>query len=387
MSSCNILLCINKFLPMRKVKRRIVGNNNKYALVRPADNITYDPFWCKSSNIFIGQRKERWYSIYVHKELAKHNDEETFKNEYNDETRFLHEEINEDYRKYGEKVKDGCKKKMLNELILLKNKRLRDCQKLKLISKNIYKNISFYNLHEISDVLECTYFFSIILKKEDMHKLIKRLKVLTFNKKKDNVMYKIILNFLRIKIPREYEDKKLIATFNTFLNDLLSFWLVRPPSDIPMSNYLDYIYFVKETQLIVHNDFCSWFDKNYYDNLLLSFLQSFQYSIVRQNRNLDFLFIKEVIDILSKLNCQTDVLNMYNFTIPIFIKDFHLIVECIGNKNTFDGTSILIPYFSERYKLFKKLNFRVLLLYKHVLPHNEEDKLNFVKQALYDIIK
>ncbi|SBS89225.1 conserved Plasmodium protein, unknown function [Plasmodium malariae] len=285
----------------------------------------------------------------------------------------------------GSNLEDTYNKKIYNSLMLLKNNRNRDCEKLKLIYKYIFHNLSSYNSHEITNILYCTYFFSIILKKEDLYRLIKRLKLLTFNnnRKEDNI-YNLFLNLLRIKIPKENADKKIIFILNNFINDLSHNLLLY---DNQSKNFLNYIYYIKEIQLIYNHDLCSWIDKKYLDNSCLNFLQSFQNSIVRHNRNLDYVFINEVIDILYELNCQISEIKMYNYTIPIFIKDLNLIIECISMKNTFDGTLIVIPYFLQRYKLFKKLNFKVLLLYKQLVPQRVEEKVEYVKKAIYDIIK
>ncbi|KJP86608.1 hypothetical protein AK88_03712 [Plasmodium fragile] len=379
----------SKFLPMRMVVRIRVGGSNKHGPVHPSlGAVTYDPLEGKRGSILFWQRKES-YCVYTKNQLIRRSDGRSAENESSNEKGHKCDEITThcDTRAKGHKAE--CNGKILRDLIWLRRMQNRDCEKLRLICQHIFRNINFYSLYEIADILECTNFFRIILKK-DLHKLVRRLKVLTFNQKEEEkVMYEIIPNLLRIKVAKEHQDKALSSALTTFINDLLRYWLILPRSDmcIPTPSYLSYVYFVKEVQLIILNQFCSWLDEKCLDNSVLTFLQSFQSSVGRKSRHLDYPFVKEVREILFKLNCQIEVLNMYNYSVPIFVKDFNLIVECIGNNDTFQGTLTLTPYFSERYELFKKLGFKVLLLYKHLLPSAEEDMLNFVKQSLYSIIK
>ncbi|GAB68290.1 hypothetical protein PCYB_131650 [Plasmodium cynomolgi strain B] len=388
--ACKNLLLRSKFLPLRMVVRSHVGDSSKHGPVHPASGAaTYDPLEGKRASTFFCERKGS-YSVYTHNELIRHCDGRSAKKGSTNEMGHKCNEITSHCDTHAKRHKIERNGKILSDLISLRRMKNKDCEKLKLISQHIFRNINFYSLYEIADILKCTHFFSIILKKEDLHKLVRRLKVLTFNQKKEEkVMYEIIPNLLRIKVPREYQDKALSCTLTTFINDLLRFWLILPRSDmsIPTPSYLSYVYFVKEVQLIILNEFCTWLDKKYVDNSVFTFLQSFQSSVGRKNRHLDYPFVKEVSEILLKLNCQIEVLNMYNYSVPIFVKDFYLIVECIGNNDTFQGTLTLTPYFSERYELFKRLGFKVLLLYKQLLPSAAEDKLNFVKQSLYSIIK
>ncbi|CAA9990117.1 conserved Plasmodium protein, unknown function [Plasmodium knowlesi strain H] len=388
--ACKNLLPQSKFLPLRMVVRRRVGDISRNGFVQSTSGATtYDPLESKRGNTFFCQEK-RSYSIYTQNELIRRSDGRSTKNESSYEREHKCDELTIHNDTYSETHKVELHGKILSDLISLRRMQNRDCEKLKLISQYIFRNINLYSLYEIADILKCTNYFSIILKKEDLHKLVKRLKILTFNKKEEEkVMYEIIPNLLRIKVAREYQDKALICTLTTFINDLLRFWLILPRSDmsIPTPSYISYVYFVKEVQLIILNQFCSWLDKKYVDNSVFTFLQSFQSSVGRKNRHLDYLFVKEVSEILLKLNCKIRALNTYNYSVPIFVKDFYLIVECIGNNDTFQGTLTLTPYFSERYELFKKLGFKVLHLYKQLLPSDAEDKLNYVKQSLYSIIK
>ncbi|EUD66558.1 hypothetical protein C922_03192 [Plasmodium inui San Antonio 1] len=370
--------------------RSRVGHSSKHGPTHPASGaVTYDPLEEKRESTFFCQRKGS-HCVYTHNELIRRCDGRSGKNGSNNEGGHKCDEITTHCDTNEKRHKVERNRKILSDLISLRRMQNRDCEKLKLICLHIFRNINSYSLYEIADILKCTHFFSIILKKEHLHKLVSRLKVLTFNQKgEEKVIYEIIPNLLRIKVAREYQDKALSCTLTTFINDLLRFWLILPRSDmsIPTPSYLSYVYFVKEVQLIILNKFCSWLDEKYVDNSVFTFLQSFESSLGRKNRHLDYPLVKEVSEILFKLNCQIKVLNMYNYSVPIFVKDFSLIVECIGNNNTFQGTLTLIPYFSERYELFKRLGFKVLLLYKELLPSAAEDKLNFVKQSLYSIIK
>ncbi|CAG9475458.1 conserved Plasmodium protein, unknown function [Plasmodium vivax] len=388
--ACKNLLLRSKFSPLRMVARSRVGGSSAHGPVHPASRAaTCDPLEGKRGSTFFCQGSES-YSVCAYNELVRHGDGRSAKKGSSNEGGYTRNEMTPHCETPAKRQKIERNGKMLSELISLRRMQKRDCEKIKLISQHIFRNINFYSLYEIGDILKCTHFFSIILKKEDLHKLVKRLKVLTFNKKgEEKVMYQIIPNLLRIKVAREYQNEALSFTLTAFINDLLRFWLILPRSDraIPAPSYLSYVCFAKEVQLIILNKFCSWLDEKYVDNSVLTFLRSFQSSLGRKNRLLDYPFVKEVRGILSKLNCQMEVLNMYNYCVPIFVKDFHLIVECISNDDTFQGTLTLTPYFSERYELFKRLGFKVLLLYKQRLPSAPEDKLNFVKQSLYAIVK
>ncbi|ANQ06401.1 Uncharacterized protein PCOAH_00007070 [Plasmodium coatneyi] len=389
-TACRNLLPQGKFLPLRMVVRKHVGDISKYGPVHPASGATtYEPLEGKIGSTFFCHGK-RSLSVCTQNELIRRCDERSAENGSSNERGHKCDEIMAHCDTHAERHKSELNGKILGDLISLRRMQNRDCERLKLICQHIFRNINFYNLHEIADILKCINFFSIILKKEDLHKLVKRLKVLTFNKREEEkVMYQIIPNLLRIKVAKEYQDKKLSYTLTSFINDLLRFWLILPRSDMSIrtTSYLSYVYFVKEVQLIILNQFCSWLDEKYIDSSVFTFLQSFQSSIGRKSRYLDYPFVGEVREILLKLNCQIEVLNMYNYSVPIFVKDFYLIVECIGNNDTFQGTLTLTPYFSERYELFKRLGFKVLHLYKELMPSASEDKLNFVKQSLYSIIK
>ncbi|CAD2099782.1 conserved Plasmodium protein, unknown function [Plasmodium vinckei petteri] len=383
-SSLLNLKCTRGMLGKRKyIHSKLVGK------IKP--NFIYN----KQYNDFISLANEHDSKSGASSKLYENNtNKDLFENERynNEESQCV---IKPNYELNGQRNKDRYNKKILKCLILLKNKRKRDCDKLKLISKYIFNNINSYDIFEITNILYCTYFFSIILKKEDLYKLIKRLKLLTFNNKNDTVMYELILNLLRLKIPNETVDTNFLFDLNIFLNNMLHI-VIMPKGGSPMLNssinqnisYFNYIYFVREIQLIYHHGFCPWLNQKYLDTSILQFLNSFQNFVMQQNKNLDYHFINDVVNILYKLNCQVNYLSLYNYDIPIFIEEFNLIIECISDKNTFEGTLIMTPYFLQRYNLFKKLNYKVLLLYKESLPPtNEQDKINYIKKLLYDIIK
>ncbi|SCM19364.1 conserved Plasmodium protein, unknown function [Plasmodium chabaudi adami] len=367
----------------------------KYIHSKLVGKIKHNFIYNKQYNDFISLANKHDSKGEAGSKLYENNtNKDLFENECynNEESQCV---IKPNYELNGQRNTDRYNKKILKSLILLKNKRKRDCDKLKLISKYIFNNINSYDIFEITNILYCTYFFSIILKKEDLYKLIKRLKLLTFNNKNDGVMYELILNLLRLKIPNETVDANFIFDLNIFLNNMLRIVILHKDGSTMLNSstnqsisYFSYIYFVREIQLIYHHGFCSWLNKKYLDTSILQFLNSFQNSVMQQNKNLDYHFINDVVNILYKLNCQVNYLNLYNYDIPIFIEEFNLIIECISDKNTFEGTLIMTPYFLQRYNLFKRLNYKVLLLYKELLPQkNEQDKINYIKKMLYDIIK
>ncbi|CXI16549.1 conserved Plasmodium protein, unknown function [Plasmodium berghei] len=374
---------------------RVMLGKRKYIHSKLVGKIKHNFIYNKQYNGLMSLANKHDSKTETYSKLCENNT-----NKYLFEDKYYNNEesqcaIKPNYELNGQKNKNKYKQKILKSLILLKNKRKRDCDKLKLISKYIFNNINNYDIFEITNILYCTYFFSIILKKEDLYKLIKRLKLLTFNNKNDAVIYELILNLLRLKIPNEIVDTKFIFDLNIFLNNLLRIVILHTDGNTMLNSrinqsisYFNYIYFVREIQLIYHHGFCSWFNKKYLDTSILQFLNSFQSSLMQQNKNLDYHFINNVVNILYKLNCQVNYMNLYNYDIPIFIEEFNLIIECISDKNTFEGTLIMTPYFLQRYNLFKRLNYKVLFLYKELLPpKNEQDKINYIKKLLYDIIK
>ncbi|SBT78660.1 conserved Plasmodium protein, unknown function [Plasmodium ovale] len=383
---CKDLFCRKRgFLNSFHLKRyvRLVESKGKHRPLLVERKKTRELFLSKNCSCFLSLRREQ-HTVGRCNESNGENDkgEECAKNANSkiDPIRT----VAVGYETNRNRCKDQYNEKIFSLLLLLKRKRKRDCNKLKLISKHIFSNLSWYNIDQITKVLYCTYFFSIILKKEDLHRLIKRLKVLTFNKKDGMIVGELALNLLRIRIPKENVDKKVLFDLTNFMNDLLRALILYNNHS---TSYFDYVHVVREIQLISHHRFCSWVNNKLLDDSVLNFMHSFQNPVVKQNRNLDYIFINEVIDILYKLNCEVSDLSMYNYTIPIFLKELNLIIECISSKNTFEGTLIVTPYFMQRYKLFKKLNFRILFLYKQLLPLNEEERMNFVKKSLYDAIK
>ncbi|VWU53137.1 conserved protein, unknown function, partial [Hepatocystis sp. ex Piliocolobus tephrosceles] len=199
------------------------------------------------------------------------------------------------------------------------------------------------------------------------------------------IRYELILNLLRIKISMKKETKSLIFDFNIFLNNLLEKLISNNNNRICYN--LDYIYFIKEIQLIYNNDFCLWLNKKYMSNCVLVFLQSYQNFLIKKNKNIDYELVNEIINILNILNCKVNELNLYNYNIPIYIPNFNLIIECISDKNTYEKSLIIVPYFLQRYSLFIKHNYKVLFLYKQLLPQDDKEKINYIKKCLYDIIK
>lgn len=278
-----------------------------------------------------------------------------------------------------DKIKD-----VVNELIHLRDSKNRDEQKIKLLMPQILENIHSYNLYEITEILNCLYFFNIVIvKREDINRLISRLKILTFNiKEKDNV-YPLVLNLLRINISKDHIDEHIFMNINKFLNDLLRHLLLCDN----IKDTLKYIYYIREIQVIYEYDFCLWINKKYIDKEHVSFLQSFNASVILRDKELDYIFINNIKSILYELNFNIQEINMYNYLIPIFLKEFNVIVECISDYNTFQGTLCITPYFVQRYKLFKKMNFKVLFLYKQLIPEKKEDKIIYLKNCLYDVLK
>ncbi|SOS79635.1 conserved Plasmodium protein, unknown function [Plasmodium sp. gorilla clade G1] len=283
------------------------------------------------------------------------------------------------HKNVGDKIKD-----VLNELIHLRDSKNRDEQKIKLLMPQILENIHSYNLYEITEILNCLYFFNIVIvKREDINRLISRLKILTFNiKEKDNV-YPLVLNLLRINISKDHMDEHIFMNINKFLNDLLRHLLLCDN----IKDTLKYIYYIREIQVIYEYDFCLWINKKYIDKEHVSFLQSFNASVILRDKELDYIFINNIKSILYELNFNIQEINMYNYLIPIFLKEFNVIVECISDYNTFQGTLCITPYFVQRYKLFKKMNFKVLFLYKQLIPEKKEDKIIYLKNCLYDVLK
>ncbi|CRH00655.1 conserved Plasmodium protein, unknown function [Plasmodium relictum] len=356
--------------------KRFLQNNKK--LLVNAKNKTNNDILRKKCFLFYSIK--RYFSVFVCDEMNDMYNNKFMKN--GNEIVHTSSIIPKKKISYNKKGRDIYDKKILDLLIELKNKRDRDIVKLKNITTYIFKNIYYYDLKDITKILYCIYFFSIILKKEDVYRLIKRIKLLTFNNKKDSI-HELTLNLLRIKIQGENIDEKLIF----ILNNLLNILLLKMLSYDNFNDYFNYTYFIKEIQLIYHHDFSSWINKTYLDISVKTFLQSYRNSLVNKNKNLDYSFISEVINILTDLNCNVNNIVMYNYIIPIYIKNFNLIIECISNENTFLDSLIITPYFLQRYNLFKKLNYRVLFLYKKLLPQNQEAKITYIKNSLYDIIK
>ncbi|CRG95929.1 conserved Plasmodium protein, unknown function [Plasmodium gallinaceum] len=360
-------LFYNNIFNLKKNNRFLLINNKFFVNVK---NLKYNDRLRKKYDFFYSIK--RGFSILTCDEIDEMCNKKCIKNKIVHKSRVMPKNIS-----YNKKDRDMYNDKIFDLLIELKNKRNRDIVKLKKIITYVFKNITYYNLKDITRILYCIYFFSIILKKEDIYRLIERLKLLTFNNKEDS-LDELTLNLLRIRIPRENIDEKLIYILNNFLNNLLL-------KILSYNNFNDY--FIKEIQLIYLHDFSSWINKKYLNISVKTFLQSYRNYLVNQNKNLDYLFINEVINILTDLNCIINNLVMYNYTIPIYIKNFNLIIECISEKNTFLDSLLITPYFLQRYNLFKKLNYKVLLLYKQLLPQNQEEKIAFIKNSIYDIIK
>ncbi|SOV16575.1 conserved Plasmodium protein, unknown function [Plasmodium sp. gorilla clade G2] len=273
---------------------------------------------------------------------------------------------------------------VLNELIHLRDSKNRDEEKIKLLMPNILKNIHSYNIYEITEILNCLHFFNIIIvKREDINRLISRLKILTFNIKEKDHIYPLVLNLLKLNISKDNMDEHIFMNINKYLNDLLRHLLLCDN----IKDILKYIYHIREIQVIYEYDFCSWINKKYIDKENVSFLQSFNTSIILRDKELDYIFINNIKSILYELNFNIHEINIYNYLIPIFLKEFNVIVECISDYNTFQGTLCITPYFIQRYKLFKKMNFKVLFLYKQLIPEKKEDKIIYIKNCLYDILK
>ncbi|KYN97896.1 hypothetical protein PGSY75_1207900, partial [Plasmodium gaboni] len=273
---------------------------------------------------------------------------------------------------------------VLNELIHLRDSKNRDEEKIKLLMPHILKNIHSYNIYQITEILNCLHFFNIIIvKREDLNRLISRLKILTFNIKEKDHIYPLVLNLLKLNISKDHMDEHIIMNINKYLNDLLRHLLLCDN----IKDILKYIYHIREIQVIYEYDFCLWINKKYIDKENVSFLQSFNTSIILRDKELDYIFINNIKSILYELNFNVHEINIYNYLIPIFLKEFNVIVECISDYNTFQGTLFITPYFIQRYKLFKKMNFKVLFLYKQLIPEKQEDKIIYIKNCLYDILK
>ncbi|SOV23627.1 conserved Plasmodium protein, unknown function [Plasmodium sp. DRC-Itaito] len=273
---------------------------------------------------------------------------------------------------------------VLNELIHLRDSKNRDEEKIKLLMPHILKNIHSYNIYQITEIINCLHFFNIIIvKREDLNRLISRLKILTFNIKEKDHIYPLVLNLLKLNISKDHMDEHIIMNINKYLNDLLRHLLLCDN----IKDILKYIYHIREIQVIYEYDFCLWINKKYIDKENVSFLQSFNTSIILRDKELDYIFINNIKSILYELNFNVHEINIYNYLIPIFLKEFNVIVECISDYNTFQGTLFITPYFIQRYKLFKKMNFKVLFLYKQLIPEKQEDKIIYIKNCLYDILK
>lgn len=300
--------------------------------------------------------------------------------------------------------------KILKLLFRLTDKRKRDVEKIKKIIQYICKNVNNYNLKELTNILRCLCYFGVVLKNDDLYILLQRIKIVSFNK---HNIHDLILNLLRLPIPKEHLNKQLVFDLNNFVNNLI----IRVLDYNSSISYGDYIFFVKDLQMYFQNNvLSSWLNKTYIDSSILNFVDYFQCSLLKNERNafvygrrefcfsilekqehdiqqlvtehiIDFNFVNQVFDMLNELNCKVSNLQIYNCFVPLYIEDFNLIIECISEKNMFLNSSHILPYVLQRYLLFKNQNYKVLVLNKSLFPQKEEKKIIFLKNALYDVLK
>lgn len=312
-----------------------------------------------------------------------------------------------------EKYKEGnCFKKnnygikVMKLLFRLSHLKKRDVEKIKRIVTYICNNVEKYNLKELTKILWCFYFFGVILKNDDIHKLVNRIKTISFNKHNIHIL---ILNLLRLHTPKEHVNKQLIVVLNNLINNLI----LRALNFQNFSTYWNYVYFVTELQMYFHNDISSWLNKEYINDSVLTFLQIFQCRLLWNKMNIvihnntkcnifenderrrvywgtefpiDFDFVNEVFDMLKVLNCKVSNLQIYNYFVPLYIKDFNLIIECISEKNRFLDSSLVFPYVLYKYNLFKSMKYKVLLLNKQLMPEKTDSKIAYLKYVLYEAL-